>query len=113
MSTYFGFAIADGMLPETCTMHRTPLTVDQASQLIDQGVVPCFNPGHEATISAMRTRFGISLLAPASASSILLSTGDRLIVMSVRGLPRLVGRHEYTRDEISSATFSFGLYIIA
>ncbi len=113
MITYFGFAIADAMLPETCTIHRIPLTVEQARKLIDQGVVSCFNPGHEATISAMRARFGISLPTPESASSIQISTGDRLIVMSVRGLPRLVGRHEYTKDEISSATFSFGLYTIA
>lgn len=36
--------------------------------------------------------------------------GDSLIVMGVRGLPRLTDRHEHTHEAIEKATFSFSLY---
>ncbi|MBU3924918.1 hypothetical protein KJ854_03200 [Patescibacteria group bacterium] len=36
-----------------------------------------------------------------------------MIVMSVRGLPRLTDRHEYTEEEVAKATFAFSVYNVS
>jgi hypothetical protein len=113
MKTYFGFAIADGMFPPTCSAARQPLTVDQAKEVIAAGVESCCNPSHAATIAAMRERFGIEVSIPEKPPLVALESGDAVLVMSVRGLPRLDDkRHEYTADEVAKATFVFGLWKI-
>lgn len=107
---YFGFAIADGMFPETCGNTRQPLATDEAAKMVANGVVSCCNPSHQATIAALESRHGIRVEIPEKAPVVKLETGDRLIVFSPRGLPRLEGRHEYTSEEIEAATFVFGLW---
>ncbi len=111
--TYFGFALADGMFSGDVTISRKTLTVEAVKELVSQGVVPCLNPSHEATISAMRTRFGIDMPIPEKPPQVLLGVGDSVVVMGVRGLPRLTDRHEYTESEIASATFSFSVYQVS
>lgn len=109
--TFFGFAIADGMFADdNCVIVRTPITPEGAKELIDADVIPCLNPSHKATIDAMRQRFGIDVSIPKEPPKVTLKPYDRLIVMSVRGLPRLTDRHEYTTEEISSAEFKFACY---
>jgi len=111
MTVYFGFAVADAMFTAPyCLVERTVLTLDEVRQAVADGVTPCFNPNHPATIDAMRQRFGISLPVPESAPTITLEPKDTLIVMSHRGLPRLEGRSEYTADEIDRAVFTFSRY---
>ena len=110
---YFGFAIADSMFPTDCTVTRRALAVDEVRALIAQGVTPCLNPSHESTIAAMRQRFGIEVPIPSTPPKVELKTEDELIVMTVRGLPRLVDRHEYTESEVAAATFVFGLWTVA
>ena len=107
MTTYFGFAIADSMFPAACTVTRAPLTIDEVrAQIAD--CVPCLNPSHAATIEAAKLRFNLDVTIPSSAPKVALDAGDAIIVMGVRGLPRLdATRHEYTEAEISSATFDF------
>lgn len=100
------------MFPGECMIHRRPLSVGEAKSRIEEGVVPCFNPGHTATINLMRQRFGFDIPAPDGAYQVNLEKGDCLIVMSIRGLPRLTDRHEYTQDEIDNADISFGIYEI-
>ena len=113
MTIYFGFAIADGMFPPKVAASRQPLTTAEAVALISAGgVVPALNPYHRATIAAMRNRFGIEVEIPESPPKINLKAGDKFIVMSVRGLPRLTEAREYTDEEIASATFAFGLWMI-
>jgi hypothetical protein len=92
------------------TIVRKSLTVEQVSALIQNGVVSCCNPSHLATITAMRTRFGLDVAIPEQPPRVLLADGDSVIVMGVRGLPRLTDRHEYTDSEVASATFVFSLY---
>ena len=55
-TTYFGFALADSMfasLPDGTGIRRFVRTPDQVRETIRQGVVPCLNPSHAATIAAM------------------------------------------------------------
>ena len=47
---------------------------------------------------------------PAQPPRVSVGVGDSVVVMGVRGLPRLTDRHEYTEEEIASATFSFSEY---
>ncbi len=107
---HFGFAIADSMFPQSCTIIREPLSIDNVKDLLNDSVVPCLNPSHRATIDAMNQRYGITVAIPQTPPTVKLEIGDSIIVMGVRGLPRLTDRHEYTTDEIAKAEFSFSLY---
>lgn len=110
MKTFFGFALSDSMFQGNCLISRQVLSVDEAKVLIAQGVEPCLNPSHVATINAMQEKFGIEVKIPNTAPQITLGAGDSVIVMGVRGLPRLTDRHEYNTAEIEAATFSFSVY---
>ena len=114
MKTYFGFAVADSMFPHSaeCTIRRRELDADTVRAIVADGVIPCLNPSHKATIDAMRTRFGIDVSIPETPPRVELQDGDRMIVMGVRGLPRLTDRHEYTEAEIAGAEFCFCEYRI-
>lgn len=113
MKIYFGFALADSMFAGNCTITRRVLSVEEIKALVAQGVESCCNPSHKATIDAMRSRFGINVSIPETPPRVVLGSGDSVIVMGVRGLPRLTDRHEYTEDEIASATFTFAMYTVA
>lgn len=108
---YFGFAIADSMFSASCLIARKPLTVDEVRAMGGE-LIPCLNPSHSATIKAMEERFGIHVEIPEAPPSVRLESGDSLVVMGVRGLPRLTDRHEYTESEIASASFSFSMYTV-
>lgn len=108
---YFGFAVADSMFSGDVEISRGVLDIEAVKLLVRQGVVPCLNPSHVATINAMKERYGISVDIPERAPQVALDVGDRLIVMGVRGLPRLgADRHEYSKEEIDSATFVFSIW---
>ena len=109
---YFGFAVADSMFgDEELTISRSSIDVEAVQYLVRKGVIPCLNPSHTPTIAAMRNKFGLDVEIPEKAPVVSLGLGDRLIVMSVRGLPRLdASRHEYTESEIDAATFKFSIW---
>ena len=113
MKTYFGFALADSMFGGDCLIMRHTLSVEQVRTRVAQGIESCCNPSHRATIDAMRARFGIEIKIPEIPPRVSLSLGDAVIVMGVRGLPRLTDRHEYTEDEIAKASFVFAEYIVS
>lgn len=111
--TYFGFALADSMFTGDCLIERKSISVDDVRAMAASNeLTPCLNPSHEATINAMRSRFGVDVVIPETPPRVELSAGDSVIVMGVRGLPRLTDRHEYTDDEINSATFTFFCYTV-
>lgn len=112
--TFFGFALADSMFAGvgTCAITRRPLTVEQVATKVVEGVVSCCNPSHKATIDAMRSRFGLHVEIPQSPPRATLARYDSVIVMGVRGLPRLTDRHEYTTEEVAQATFEFSEYTV-
>ena len=113
MTTYFGFAIADSMFPDECNIRKTSLSVAEVrDQLANEGVEFVLNPSHWPTIEAARSRFDLAIAVPAKPPQVLLGDGDSIIVMGVRGLPRLTDRHEYTAGEIAGAAFSFSLYTV-
>jgi hypothetical protein len=110
---YFGFAIADSMFPVTCTVNRKPLTPEEVRTILAEGNVGmALNPSHKLTCEAATQKFGLLITIPDKAPIIRLNSGDSIIVMSVWGLPRLEGRHEYTEAEIASATFIFGEWTV-
>ena len=110
---FFGFALADSMFQGDVQIARRSLSVEQVRELVQAGVVPCLNPSHVATINAMKARYGLEVAIPEKAPQVQLGAGDSVIVMGVRGLPRLdATRHEYTEAEIESATFSFSIYTV-
>lgn len=113
--TFFGFALADSMFAEVgaCTIVRRPLTLGEVAVKVVEGVVPCCNPSHQATIDAMKERFGLCVEIPSSPPRVALDRGDSVIVMGVRGLPRLTDRREYTAEEVAQATFEFSEYKIS
>ena len=110
---YFGFALADSMFNGDCTITRRVLSVEEVKERVKQGIEPCLNPSHKATIDAMKIRFGIEVPIPETPPRVSLSFGDSVIVMGVRGLPRLTDRHEYTAEEIANANFSFAEYRVS
>jgi hypothetical protein len=111
--TYFGFALADSMFSGACTIQRRTIDVEEVRMLAENGgLTPCLNPSHAATIDAMRSRFGIEVEIPETPPRVCVGSGDSVIVMGVRGLPRLTDRHEYTEEEIASATFNFSCYTV-
>ena len=108
---YFGFAISDSMFEGDVEVSRSVLDLDAVKFLVRKGVIPCLNPSHKPTIDAMRNKFGLDVPIPERAPQVSLGVGDRIIVMGVRGLPRLgADRHEYTQAEIDSATFTFSIW---
>lgn len=116
MTIYFGFALADSMFPATCDLKRRPLMVDDVYEILIQNDVQfCFNPSHEATVKAAAERFElpIPIQIPATPPVVKLTSGDKLVVMSVRGLPRLTDRRHYSEEEIRSATFEFAEWSVS
>lgn len=113
MRKFFGFALADSMFPGPCEIVRKMLSPVDVRRLAEEGrLTPCLNPSHKATIDAMESRFGIKVEIPEMPPKVSLESGDSVVVMGVRGLPRLTDRHEYTPEEIASATFTFSEYTV-
>ena len=98
------------MFAGDCIITRRTLSIEEVKTLVAQGVESCCNPSHSATINAMRSRFGIDVAIPETPPRMVLNSGDAVIVMGVRGLPRLTDSHEYSSEEIEKATFSFSIY---
>lgn len=112
-TVYFGFALADSMFAEAgdCQIRRTTLRPEQVREMARDGALtPCLNPSHAATIAAMHERYDIDVAIPETPPKVSVNPGDRVVVMGVRGLPRLTDRHEYTPEEVAAATFSFSVY---
>ncbi len=110
---FFGFALADSMFgAQSVVIDRHILSVEDVATIVARGVVSCCNPSHQSTVNAMRSRFGLHVAIPETPPRVDLAVGDAVIVMGVRGLPRLTDRHEYTDEEIAQATFVFSMYTV-
>lgn len=113
MKIYFGFAIADGMFNEIANVSRRSLDItDPETKKRIENAIPAINKFHTATVKAMKVRFGIEVNVPETPPKITLDIGDEMIVMSVRGLPRLTENRHYTGKEIANAEFSFGAWYV-
>ena len=111
MSMFFGFAVADSMFPADCVVSRRKLTVEEVRGKLPRAEM-CVNPSHKPTIDVAVAKYGLAISVPEKAPQVKLKGGDSVIVMSVRGLPRLEERHEYTHEEIERATFEFGEWTV-
>lgn len=109
---YFGLAIADGMFDPTAAISRRPLTADEAKAIVESGqAVSACNASHANTLAALKTKHGIEISAQ-GAPKVALKVDDSIVVMSVRGLPRLEGTAQYTDEQIAGATFAFGIWTV-
>jgi len=107
MTRYFGFAFSASMLPSgLVNLRKQDLTVEQVREMIPSCEM-CLNPFHRATVDAACSRFDLPISIPDRPARISLGVGDSVVVMQVRGLPRLQDRREYTDEEIENANFSF------
>jgi len=114
-TTFFGFGLAPSMFEGDGTLEFRQLSADQARELVAEATAEgtlqsCLNPSHKLTIDAMRSRYSIDVPVPDKAPFANLAAGDSLLTMGVRGLPRLEDRHEYTKEEVASATFTFTVW---
>lgn len=119
---YFGFGVSDSMFSGDVELTRKDLKDDAGyvqyilnnpASVWCQETVICLNPSHKASIDAMVAKYGLTGIdIPDHAPVIKLESGDSIIVMSPRGLPRLVDRHEYTTEEIEGATFNFAVWSV-
>lgn len=113
MTLFFGFAIADGMFSPAARLARRPLEIEGVKNLLGEGYVSCCNPQHQTSLDAARRRYGLEIMVPEKAPMVSLKVGDRLLLMGIRGLPRLQeNRHEYLEEEVAKATFLFGLWTV-
>lgn len=116
MNTFFAFAIADSMFPANSTATRVALSFNEFVQILKQGVNSCCNSSHAATIAALNSLLanegGVKVEIPDTPPMVQLNPGDRIVVMSVRGLPRLTDNRHYTDEEIKGAKFVFGLWSV-
>jgi hypothetical protein len=112
MTTFFGFALADSMFSDDCAIVRKSLSIEQVREKVAAGVSSACNPSHQATVAAMKARYSLDVAIPATPPRVSLGCGDSVIVMGVRGLPRLTDRHEYTAEEVAAATFVFSEYSV-
>ncbi len=122
MIVYVGLAIADSMFPECCLVERSPCPLGLAMKLLKppteeapEPVVNACNRSHAVSLAALKSRHGIDLTADLADTPprVALQPGDVFLVLSVRGLPRLTDRHEYTAAEIDGATFAFGMWKVS
>jgi len=111
MSTYFGFAISDTMFSGDLTLRRRELNIEQVRELVDKGVISGINPSHKGTVNLLK-ELRLDVEIPKSPPNVQLGPGDELIVMSVRGLPRLTDRHQYTPEELADAEIEYSLWEI-
>ncbi len=93
-------------------LSRREILADEVRSILAGGVTPCVNPSHRATLVAMKERFGLTVEVPETPPRVSLTQGDRLVVMTVRGLPRLTDRHEYTMEEVNGAKFTFAIWTV-
>jgi hypothetical protein len=115
MTTFFGFAIADSMFPADTIVARQALTLEAFVNELRKGVTSCCNGSHGATVTALNSliaEHGVTVDIPPTPPIVKLDKGDSIIVMSVRGLPRLTDNRHFTPEEIAGATFVFGKWIV-
>lgn len=118
--TYVGFAIADSMFPPECVIGRQPVTGAGVRALLHGEFVNCCNASHRATLDALAAAHPnewefLKLVGtvPATPPKVALASGDRILVVSVRGLPRLTEDRHYTPEEIAGASFAYGVWTVA
>lgn len=108
---YFAFTTSDSMWPANCRLQRLALTEEGARRLITTfKVESACNPRHTGSIKAMRRKFGDRIPIPERPPQVRLTFGDEIVIMSLRGLPRLEEPREYTDAEMERATFEYALY---
>jgi len=112
MKTYFSLAIADNMFTGNVLIQRCELSPTEVKKLVEHGVVSCCNPSHNAVLNVLRARFDITVPAAETPPRVELVPGDSIIVLGVRGLPRLTDRHEYTDEEVAFASLTFSMYSV-
>jgi hypothetical protein len=109
---FIGFAVADSMFASSALVRKSVESVESVKALLSSGVLTsCCNASHVTTLDALKVRYGMEVPVPPTPPRVSLVKGDKVTILSVRGLPRLdATRHEYTAEEIEKATFAFSTW---
>jgi hypothetical protein len=110
--TFVGLALSSTMFQEECLVVRMPLNLLRVQRLLMDEVVSCVNPSHQATLDALRERFGIEIPIPETAPKVTLEPGDTLVTLSARFSRRLAEGEKYSAEEVAAATFEFVAYAV-
>jgi len=111
---YFALALSDSIFGAGA-FRRREVTPEYARSIITEAIkmgtlISAVNPSHVPTLRVLRKRFGIIVPTPSEPPRIRLAWPDQLLVATLQGLPRLAGRHEYTKEEVESAEIAFALW---
>jgi len=112
MTTFFGFAISDSMFAGDCNLTRKELSIEKIRWHLSGDIVVCFNPLYKVIIDVMEKQFDIKVVIFEKPPVVNLSAGDKLIVLLVGGLSRLIDRHEYIDEKIAKAMFKFVVWTV-
>jgi hypothetical protein len=100
------------MFPTNANSMRRKMTLQEVIDIVSASTtIFCLNPSHKPTCD-VAIKLGIPIVIPEKPPIVKLDVHDHIIVMSVRGLPRLTDRHEYTQDEIAQAEFEYGMWSV-
>jgi hypothetical protein len=106
MTIFFGFTLAESMIPEGAIMYKQVITQEQGAELIKQGVKPCLNQSQQALVN-IAERLGVDITSVAVKAE-ELSIGDSLLVLSALSLPGPQTIED--QEEVNSAKFKFTLW---
>jgi hypothetical protein len=113
MPTFFGTAITNDTFVGDCLIERRIMELDEVlATLATKVITSCVDKSHEATVSAMRWRFGFEVSTSETPPEAVLKPGDNLIVLATQGLPVLTDRKDYDKKEVENAEFEFTLYSV-
>ena len=114
MATYVCFgAVSDSMFADEYNIvRREKITSEKVRGLVNRSVVSCVHMAHEAAMGVLKRKVGVEIEVLKEPLLVTLEPFDEVVVVEVRDLPLLVGRIDYTREEIAQATFTFSLYTV-
>lgn len=104
---YIGLAFSLSMLSQfPVNLNVQEITPEEVKSFL-QEAESCCNPSHQATLIALKEKYGLEISVPPTPPRVLLKVTDEIVVLQVSGLPRLTDRHEYNSEEIEKAKFTF------
>lgn len=111
MTTFISLAVSATMFPENGTIEMRSASPEIVRDLLASGVVSALNPSHTSTIDAIKRRYDLNLPLPEKAPKVLLSSGDRVLIIQAQ-LPRLNEGDVHSDEIVQNAPISFRLWTV-
>lgn len=109
LALYLTTSMDDSMFRNAINIMREEITPEEFASMIND-FTTCFS-NERMIINAMNTRYKTNVFRFHSSMPILKS-GDKIVVLSCSGLPKLSYRTYYTEAEGNNAKFVFAMYSI-